>query len=76
MDGAKKARVDIFSIIGGKPTEDADDGDMSSADLALKAAFKAVKNDDFEGFKEGMSEWMKCCSDEQGAAESESEDYD
>lgn len=73
MEKPAKARVDIFTLLGGKSDEKDEGEDMGSADLALKAAFRAVKEDDFDGFKEAMTEWMSCCKESES---SESDDYD
>lgn len=73
MEKPAKARVDIFTLLGGKSDEKDEGEDMGSADLALKAAFRAVKDDDFDGFKEAMNEWRKCSEESES---SDSDDYE
>ena len=68
----KKSSVDIFALLGNKPGED-EESDLDSGDLALKAAFKAIKADDFDGFKEAMTEWQTHCT---SSVTDDSEDSD
>ena len=72
MDNGK-GKVGILALLGGKPSGDDGGGDMSGGDgtMALKAAFRAIKDDDFDGFAEAMKEWQHCCSGDE-SAESES----
>ena len=70
MDKPKKS-IDILTILGGKPTEESDD-DMDPSELSLKAAFKAIKANDFEGFRDSLNEWMTQCK----ADSDDTEDYE
>lgn len=55
----KPAKKGGIMALLGVPGED-DDGeeDLDGGDMALKAAWRAIKEDDCEGFCEAMTEWL------------------
>lgn len=70
----KPKKIDIMTILGtGKSQSEEEDSESSDSDLALKAVFKALKSDDFEGFKEGMVEWMNTCRSQGSTTEDSDE---
>lgn len=69
MKGEGGGRLDIVSILGGKPSEDGD-GEESSKDMACKALFKAIKRDDYEGFKVALNDFLEYREEDAKSGES------
>lgn len=60
----KKPKKGIMAILGmpsDAPDDDSSDEDMDSSSMALKAVWRAIKDDDQEGFSEAMTEWYSSC---------------
>lgn len=52
-----KGRLGI-AIFGGNPGESDEDDQPTAADMACKSMWKAIKSDDYEGFKMGLREYL------------------
>jgi hypothetical protein len=65
MHGKQGKGVGLLAILGGGPGE----GSGSSKDMACKAMWKAIKRDDYEGFKSAMDEYLTYREEESGAEE-------
>jgi hypothetical protein len=55
MPEPKKGRIDVLTLFGGSSAEESEE---SSSDLCVKAMWKAIKKDDFDGFKEAVNELL------------------
>lgn len=57
MIAAKKpGRIDVLAVVPGGEGEDEDGA--SSADMACKAMWRAIKGDDYEGFKMALNDYL------------------
>ena len=55
-DGKKAGRIDVMTVLGGP--DDDDEAGASSSDMACKAMWKAIKGDDYEGFKMALNDYL------------------
>lgn len=57
-DDKPAGRLDIVTVLGGKPSEESEDDDASPMDMACKAMFKAIKKDDYGTFKTALDDYL------------------
>lgn len=62
MEG--KGRIDVAALLVGKPK--GEETEASSSDMACKAMWKAIKGDDYEGFKEALGDFVKYSKSDPG----------
>jgi hypothetical protein len=64
-DKEPKKKMGIMALLGA-PEDEESEGEDEYGDhgaMSLKAVWRAIKDDDEEGFSEAMREWMDGCMD-------------
>lgn len=67
-DKKGEGRIDVM-LLGGKPDAES----MDSSNMALDAAWKAIKGDDKAGFKAAMRDYVEYCMDDMGEGKEKEE---